>query len=114
LKSGVEQLRGKGCDEKAECAVFVRSDLQENVEPQIKAALGGAVVTKLPAPIDNRGVRISICGIAETRGRIDEGNGRSRQFTRNRDAERFDLIRQVWGRMFAEPRLVTFSSFCPN
>lgn len=116
LKSGVEQLKSKGCNDKANCIVFVQSDLQENVEPQIKAAINGskAGASKLPAPIDNRGIRVTICGISETKGLVKESNGNSRQLTRNRNAERSDLIRQVWGGLFTEPQLVTFSSFCPN
>ncbi|CAN5296236.1 hypothetical protein BH20ACI2_BH20ACI2_02130 [soil metagenome] len=114
LKNGIELLKSKGCNDKANCTAFVRSDLQENVEPQIKAAISGGKVTKLPAPIDNRGIHVAICGIAETKGLVKELNGKARQLTQNRNAESSDLIRQVWRALFAEPQLVTFSSFCPN
>lgn len=116
LKSGVEQLKSVGCNEKADCTIFVKSDLQENIELQIKSAIDGnkASLSKLPAPIDNRGIRITICGIAETKGLTKEPNGKSRQMTENRNAARFDLIRQIWSQLFTQPELVTFSSFCSN
>lgn len=116
FKNAVAQLRSQGCGVKANCAILAKSDLQENVEPEIKAALRGnkASLSKLPAPIDNRGIRVTICGIAETKGLVNEPNGKSRQLTQNRNAASFDLIRQVWGGLFTEPQSVTFTSFCPN
>lgn len=113
LKNGVEQLKGKGCDQRSGCLLFLKSDLQENVEPQIAAALKGKESpSKLPNPIDNRGIKISICGIAETKGLVKDADGAPKQLTRNRDAEQFDLIRMVWSSLFAAPDLVTYSAFC--
>jgi hypothetical protein len=116
VKSGVELLRNNGCKSSSDkCQMFVHSDLQENAEPQIKAALNGnaQAFKKLPAPIDNRGIRLTICGIAETKGTITE-NKKARKLTTNRTAQQSDLIRQVWSGLFAEPQAVSFSPFCSN
>lgn len=116
LKDAAEQLRHAGCDSKTGCYVYIRTDLQENVEPQIKAAINGdaKALTKLPKPIDNSGITISICGIAVTKGETKEPNGKTRQLTQNRNANKSDLIRQVWNKMFTEPELVKFRPFCSN
>ena len=114
LKDGVEQLKSKGCGQQSGCLLFAKSDLQENAEPLIAAALKGGErrPSKLPNPIDNRGIKISICGIAETKGLVKDDAGASKQLTRNRDAQQFELIRKVWSSLFAAPELVTYSAFC--
>lgn len=116
MKSSIEQLRSLGCDEKTGCVLFVKSDLQENAEPEIKAAVGGsrAALTKLPKPIDNRGISVRICGIAETQGLVKDKDGTSRQMTKNRSALASDIVRQVWVSLFIDPANVSFSSFCPG
>ncbi len=116
LKGSVEQLRSLGCDEKAGCVLFVKSDLQENAEPEIKAAMSGstAALTKLPKPIDNRGINVRICGIAETQGLVKDNDGASRRMTKSRSALASDLVRQVWASLFIDPANVSFSSFCPG
>jgi hypothetical protein len=116
VKSGAELLRNQGCKPGAgKCQIYVQSDLQETTEPQIKAALSGnaQALKKLPAPIDNRGIRLVVCGIAETKGTITE-NKKERKLTQNRTAQQSDLIRQVWGGLFAEPQSVSFNPFCSN
>lgn len=113
FKAGIEQLRGQGCEIKGKCRILSRTDLQENAEPQIRAALGGDVkaMQKLPAPLDNRGIKIDICGIAETRGTVTEKN-KTKQLTQNRYAQQADQIREVWRKLFTEPQTVNFSAFC--
>ncbi|HEX8567000.1 MAG TPA: hypothetical protein VF648_15260 [Pyrinomonadaceae bacterium] len=116
VKSGAELLRNKGCKpNSAKCQMFVKSDLQENVEPQIKAALNGnaQALKKLPAPIDNRGIHLTVCGIAETKGTVTE-NKKERKLTPNRTAQQSDLIRQIWSGLFLEPQSVSFNPFCSN
>jgi hypothetical protein len=116
FKSGAELLRNQGCKlGAAKCQIFVQSDLQENTESQIKAALSGSAgaLKKLPAPIDNRGIRVTVCGIAETKGTVTE-NKKARTLTPNRTAQQSDLIRHVWSGLFAEPQLVSFNPFCSN
>ncbi|MFN0278664.1 MAG: hypothetical protein ACKVRN_08680 [Pyrinomonadaceae bacterium] len=114
IKNGVEQLRSQNCNEKNRCSVFVKSDLQETADKKIEAALSGnkAAMSHLPTPINNEGISITICGIAETRGLVKEQDGKSRRMTQNRTGERSDLIRDVWGRLFTTPALVSFSAFC--
>jgi hypothetical protein len=112
IRRATEQLRAIGCNPGA-CHLFVQSDLRENVEPAIQRALAARrPAATLPAPIDNAGIPVNICGPAETTGGADVKEGRrGRRF---RDAEDADRIMAVWRRLFTAPDLVTFEPHCPK
>ena len=79
--------------------LLVITDLRETVERQIRAALRQRTGTKsrLPTPIDIAGIRVTICGFAETRD------------SRLIESER---LTEVWTQLFtAAPQ---FEPFCPT
>ncbi|HXQ37508.1 MAG TPA: hypothetical protein VN843_26085, partial [Anaerolineales bacterium] len=120
IRRAVEYLRAHGCDDRNNCLVYVQSDLEELSEKSIKDAIDGSHKSDhkgraltLPARIDNTGIGVRICGLAETTGTIRIGN-RRQTFTPSHNAERVDRIRSVWEKLFTQPNLVQFSSHCPK
>ncbi len=114
VKQAVADLRARGCTEASQCQIFVDSDLEENVEPPIKASLNGAVSRrhKLPPPVENEGIEISFCGLAVTAGRIVDPSGREIHRALPRDAKRDERLRQTWQALFTKPELVKFEPYC--
>ena len=113
VKRGVEHMQqmGNSIDERY---LFVQTDGEETENPEIKAALksskGKAPV--LPALIDNRGVHVTFCGIAETIGDAPPQKGKPGHRTAMRNQHRSDRLREVWTKVFTNPELVTFEPYC--
>lgn len=116
IKRTVEHLRSLGCDDSSKCEVLGQTDLQENADLRIKAAISGtpADMKKLPAPINNQGIAIKICGISQTKGVVVNQKGQKTQLTQNRNLARADLIQEVWNKLFTHPELVVFSPYCSD
>lgn len=114
FKRAIEQLRSLGCDDNSKCEILGETDLQENTDPQIKAAISGtsADLKNLPTPIDNQGITIKICGISQTKGVIINQKGKKMQLTQNRNTARADLIQEVWKKLFTHSELITFAPYC--
>ncbi len=114
VKRGIEELRAQGCDADSKCVLHVQSDLEENANAQIKAALDGrsGASSALPAPINNDGITIVICGIAETVGVAKGSDGVTRRLSGNRDPQRDDRVVEVWRKLFTTPGNVTFQPYC--
>jgi hypothetical protein len=113
VKQSVAFLHAKGCAEQSHCVLNVHSDLQENVERTIRERIQtGHSSGLLPAPIDNRGITVSFCGLAETAGLRKGTSGHQVRQTGLRDSEREDRIRQTWRLLFTNPENVTFSPYC--
>lgn len=119
VKRAVETLRNAGCDDKSKCEVLVQSDIQENADAQIKAAISGNAIDpkNLPSPIDNQGIAIRFCGVSETKGEIEATDKKGQKnkktrFTQNRNSNRVDLIQATWRNLFLSKDLVSFSSSC--
>lgn len=113
VKQSVAFLQAKGCAEHSHCALSVHSDLEENVERAIRERIrtGGTAIV-LPDPIDNRGIALSFCGLAETAG-LKRGSSRHQvRETALRDPGREDRIRQTWRSLFTNPEIVAFSPYC--
>jgi hypothetical protein len=112
VKRGVEHLQSVGSPSDSRY-LFVQTDGEETANDQIKRAIStpGAKL-KLPAPIQNSGVRVVFCGMAETVGTTSAPNNKVRHLSRLRDAQRPDRLREVWAGVFAEPQLVSFEPFC--
>jgi hypothetical protein len=113
LRRGLEELVVLGCHEGTNCAVYLQSDMAENGESGLRKALLGIKDAVLPSPIDNRGIRVHVCGIAETSGPID-GKGKVVSERKARGAKRADVTPNVWRRIFTAPNLVTFEPHCPK
>lgn len=110
LKRGVEHLRSAGSANDTRY-LFIQTDGEETVNAQVKQALKSpGPKLSLPPPIQNAGVRVIFCGIAETVGPA-AGAGRAR-LSKQRELQRPDRLSEVWRGVFTEPQLVSFEPFC--
>ena len=112
IKRGVEHLRSVGSPDDSRY-LFIQTDGEETVNLQVKRAID-APNTKLnlPTPIQNAGVRITFCGMAETVGTAVAADNKVRHMSKQRDAQRSDRLREVWLGVFTDPQLVNFEPFC--
>lgn len=110
VKRALEQLRALGCGPDSQCALYVSTDGEENVEPHLRRAIDSSSrPAVIPPPLANDGVRVLFCGLAETR----QTGGRARgPAPAIRSPERADRLRQVWAAAFSDPELVVFEPFC--
>jgi hypothetical protein len=115
IERAVQHLRTLGCGPNSGCAVYVQSDLEENGDRRIKAALDGAPPDKqaLPPPINNDGINIIVAGLTETSG-IASTSGAKRHFTRPHDPDRADRLRSVWQKSFTDPSRLVLEPYCPS
>jgi len=115
VKRGVEYLQNIGSKNDPRY-LYVQTDGEETENAQIKKALGQAPGTnsKLPVPIDNRGVRVIFCGGAETVGLTTGANNKSYYASKQRSPQRVDRLREVWLSLFTNPELVKFEPFCTS
>ena len=113
IRRGMEGLRSLGCHEGTNCVLYIQSDLAENGEAGLRKALMGDKNAILPAPIDNRGIAVHICGTAQSSGPVD-GKGRVVTERRLRGARLADISVSIWRREFTAPALVTFEPTCPT
>lgn len=113
LKRGVEYLHGVGTSDDTRY-LFIQTDGEETENAQIKKALNGqrGAMRNLPPPIQNAGVRVTFCGMAETVGTVVGSDNKVQRKSRQRDSSRADRLREVWGRVFTHPEMVTFEPYC--
>lgn len=112
LKRGVEHLRSIGSADDTRY-LFIQTDGEETANAQVKKALkspGAKLI--LPPPIQNAGVRVIFCGIAETVGNTVAANNKGRHLSKQREAQRPDRLHEVWSGVFTDPQLVSFEPFC--
>jgi len=116
LKQGIALLRSLGCSEDFDCHLYLSSDAEENAELSIQNSLRGAREGDhaLPAPLDNRGIRVVFCGIAVTAGTIVHPSGREIRKVVPHDPARDDRLRSTWKLLFTERELVSFEPYCPE
>jgi hypothetical protein len=112
-RRAVEQLRVLGCKPGNGCRLFFQTDGDETVEVGFRRALAGSrAPVELPAPIDNTGIAVTICGLTQTTGQSDVG--RAHRIRRNHSARSADRVMEVLRRFFTVPALVTFEPVCPG
>lgn len=113
VKRGVEHLQTVGAPGDTRY-LFIQTDGEETENTQIKKALNGArgAMRNLPPPIKNAGVHVTFCGLAETVGATVGNDNKVSRKSRNRDPARADRLREVWGKVFTNPELVTFEPYC--
>lgn len=113
VKRGVEHLHTVG-DSGDLRYLFVQTDGEETENLQIKRALNDepGVAAKLPSPIQNSGVNVIFCGMAETIGEVAGNTNRVQQKSKQRDSMRADRIREIWAQLFTSPDLVRFEPYC--
>jgi hypothetical protein len=112
-RRAIDQLRALGCRSGTGCQLLFQTDGSENVEVGVRRALAGSrMPVELPAPIDNAGIAVTICGLAETTGQSDTGS--ASRARRNHSARSADRVIEVLRRFFAAPDLVAFEPVCPK
>jgi hypothetical protein len=112
VKRGVEHMKSVGntIDQRY---LFVQTDGEETVNPGIQSALNSrAAKQSFAGTINNVGVNVTFCGIAETIGEAPPQKGKPRQRSKMRDQGRSDRLREVWTKVFTNPELVTFEPYC--
>jgi hypothetical protein len=91
---------------KADVHVYVITDLQETVEDSIVRALKEPHKTqRLPEPINVQGVKVQICGYAQTIGRA-----RTNVMTAPRTDQNTNRLIEIWSALFTGS--VEFVPFC--
>ncbi len=111
----VEHVKRDGTDA-ARRIVLVQSDLEELSHSAIRDALKAAdtrAMASLPV-IDNDGVDVFVCGLAETKGLASLPDGAVVPLTRARRQADAHRQRVVWSAVFARPERVHFAPFCPR
>jgi hypothetical protein len=112
VKRGVEHMQNMGLpiDQRY---LFVQTDGEETENAKVKESLNlqPGFPLKLPAPINNEGVHITFCGIAETVGEVSRDKAKINK-SKQRDDRRSDRIREVWTAVFTNPELVSFQPYC--
>ncbi len=104
IRDAVAHLRTAPGPGEHHLVLQVVSDLRENYEPHITAALvqRPGVKAKLPK-IDNTGIDIRVCGYAQTQ----------EQEPRGKRPPASERVIEVWRQLFSDPARVSFKPYCP-
>jgi hypothetical protein len=122
-RRGAEVLQARDCTHDR-CTLVVVTDGEETSEASVALALrGGAArdAADLPSKVPNSGVRVRLCGLAETtaapargrRAKSGEAALSTPKKERLRDGARADRVAATWRALFADPSLVETSPVCP-
>ncbi|HUZ93539.1 MAG TPA: hypothetical protein VMU57_01350 [Edaphobacter sp.] len=116
VQQAIAELRADGCKAGSHCALWVSTDLEENgvraIEERINS--GRKVRSALPAPLDNTGIAVTLCGFAQTSGHLIGPSGREIGKPTIRDPHRDNRLQAVWRSLFTQPGLVRFEPYCPK
>jgi hypothetical protein len=114
VKRAVEYVRALDSRSGVELHVLAQTDLEENVEADIKRAIhtGSGASTRLPPKIDNAGVSVDFCGYSDTSSEYTDSQGHTQRATPLRNARNADRLLEVWRSLFTHPELVTFNPIC--
>jgi len=109
VRQGIAHLRSVGCGPGGPCYYLIKTDLDEDIQPELRAAIERAaknpsaeVSPELSGSIDNRAVVIHVCGTSEATPRRETGRAPASPDARIR----------IWRQLFTHPELVSFSPFC--
>lgn len=107
----IEQTQSHYKGDHIDYVIYVKTDLEETVSPELKDALNSdskskKKLTNLPK-INNDKVQVIFIGVAETLG---ENLGSTK--TRLRTPQKVEYLQQVWLSLFTKPELVRFEPFC--
>ncbi|MEW5852424.1 MAG: hypothetical protein AB2A00_26795 [Myxococcota bacterium] len=109
IRRALQVLRADGCDGGRPCAVFVVTDGLETTEPRLaRAVLGKAKKQdKLTTVLDNTGITVRFCGLAETRTTMKRASS-------ERSTQSAERLERTWKAVFTAPDLVRMEPFCPK
>lgn len=113
LKRGVEHLQTIGKPEDSRY-LFIQTDGEETVDSQVKFALNERPGSglKVSSRIQNDGVHVTLCGMAETIGKVTDAERNAHSKSKRRDARRAERLREVWMGVFTRPDLVRIEPYC--
>jgi len=117
VKQAVADLRAQGCNESSRCALFVDSDLQENVETLVMKIIDGESRgggRNLPPQLNNEGINVTFCGLAVTPGRSVSLTSREARLSSGHKSRNEERLQETWLELFADTRAVTFEPYCPR
>lgn len=116
VKQAVADLRAAGCKEGSRCELLVSTDLEENGDAAIEERINGSRGLKapLPEPLDNSGIAVKFCGLAETAGPAAGHSGRETRKAAARDPRHDDRLQAVWRSLFVHPEIISFEPYCPE
>lgn len=113
LKRVVEFLQEQDSRPNAHLTVYALTDGEETEVKEIKKAFDQPKGSAVAIPqIDNAGVNVQICGVAETIGTVATAGGKQETKTRPRDPQRADREREVWEHAFSQPASVSINPYC--
>jgi hypothetical protein len=105
----IEDLR-RTCPGSAHCFLTVKTDLEEDVDPDLTAAIRRAAKDRsavapheLVGTLDNAGIDVTFCGVAEV--------GAMRGIARRLSPE---ALAGIWKALFTHPNLVSVQPFCTS
>jgi hypothetical protein len=109
VQRGVEHLR-QSCTPTALCHLLVKTDLiEENGDRRLTAAIARAakdddvaLPAELAGSIDNAGIHVRFCGLAEVAPRRPGTPAQAPS----------DVLKRLWTGVFTNPDMVSFEPFC--
>jgi hypothetical protein len=116
VNTAVEQLKRK-CSPQSRCSIFVQTDLEESIEPQVldafKTVKGGKEPLNLKS-IDNTGIFITFAGVSElvvspkkpTNGK---DKNKDKSLDKMKDAE---IWQKLWTRILTHNDSIDFRPIC--
>jgi hypothetical protein len=112
IRRGIEHLRSLGCGPESECELWIQTDGEETVDPQIKAAIEAPVKGSLVPVIANDGIRVHFCGLAQKVLWPTAPDKREALLEQQRDSQRPERLQEVWRGLFSNADLLRFSPYC--
>jgi hypothetical protein len=104
VERALEHLRAAGCKPESQCVLWVDTDGHENVDEEMKNLLrhmgGGSQGS--PPRLDNAGVQVTLCGLAETH--VVSPRNSKRAGSRS--------VPEVWVSQFTRPENVSVQPYC--
>lgn len=111
VRQGLNHLRSGelGCGDDGRCFFLVKTDLLEDVHPELREWLEKAARGETPeAPahlvrsLDNGGIEVAFCGTSELRAPTKKAP----------PAAPVEARQRIWRELFTRPELVSFRPFC--
>lgn len=107
ITQSLAHLRSRGCKAGGPCFLTVQTDMEEDVEPALRAAIQRAakrptieLPTDLAGSLDNAGIEVKFCGSSDARPRAKQSRAAPATLAR------------LWKAMFTRPELVSFQPYC--
>ena len=104
---GIADLRTRGCAGKAACIYIIQSDLEDDSDPKLRAAIalaaknaGAKLPAELAGSINNAGITLEFCGTSEVRALRSHAHAAP------------ETLASLWKDLLTHPELVSFQPYC--